>query len=299
MTDGRTIVGLGEVLWDLLPQGKQLGGAPANFAYISALLGHRAIVASRIGVDPPGEELRKRLAELGLDTSFIQADREYSTGRVEVLLDEKGRPDYEIEKDVAWDFLAWTPEWQRLAAQSDAICFGSLAQRSAVSRATIRAFLAGSRAEAIRIFDVNLRRDFFSAELLAESLRLANVAKLNDAELPVLMRALGISCDDEKSSAKRLLREFGLQLVCVTRGSRGSLLVREGQSDEHPGFAVRVQDLVGAGDAFTAALANHLLRGSPLHLMNEAANRMGAWVASQAGATPRCDAQVLRKIMTG
>ena len=290
------IVGLGEVLWDLLPQGKQLGGAPANFAYISGVLGHRAIVASATGADALGRDLRRRLAELKLDTSFVQMDPIHPTGTVKVRLDANGQPEYEIERDVAWDFLEWTPQWEQLAAQADAICFGSLAQRSAVSQSTVRSFLAGSRSEAIRIFDVNLRQNFYSAEVLRESFRLANVAKLNDSELPVVMRSLDLSGDDERTSAASLLRAFGLKLVCVTRGARGSLLVREGECDEHQGFAVRVQDLVGAGDAFTATLAHHVLRGSPLRVVNEAANRMGAWVASQAGGTPRWDAQAVREI---
>lgn len=296
--DQRTIVGLGEVLWDMLPFGKQLGGAPANFAYICGLLGHLAIVASAVGRDSPGEELLKRLGELKLDTSFVQIDREHATGRVKVALDSHGQPEYEIEKNVAWDFLAFTPEWRLLAPRADAVCFGTLAQRSAASRSTIQAFLRASRADAIRIFDVNLRQNFFCPDVLNTSLRLANVVKLNDAELPVVTRCLELSDRDEKSSAQNLLRAFGLRLVCVTRGSRGSLLVREGDCDEHAGFSVRVQDLVGAGDAFTAALVHHLLRGSSLRAMNEAANRAGAWVANQAGGTPRANSEVLKKILS-
>lgn len=288
--EGRMIVGLGEVLWDLLPQGKQLGGAPANFAYISGVLGHRAIVASATGADALGRELRRQFEELKLDTSFLQNDPAHPTGTVKVSLDPRGQPEYEIEQDVAWDFLEWTPQWQQLASQAHAICFGSLAQRSAVSRATIRSFLSASRPEAIRIFDVNLRQNFYSAEVLRESFRLANMAKLNDSELPIVMRSLVLSGADERSAAESLRRTFGLKLLCVTRGERGSLLVREGDFDEHPGFSVRVHDLVGAGDAFTAALAHHVLRGSPLSVVNEAANRMGAWVASQTGGTPRWDA---------
>jgi fructokinase len=295
-SDGTTVVGLGEVLWDMLPAGKQLGGAPANFAYICSLLGHRAIVASAVGTDPLGKELRERLAQLALDAAFIQRDPCHPTGVVNVSLDQRGQPEYEIEQNVAWDFLSSTPEWQQLAAHADVICFGTLAQRSASSRATIQAFLR-ARPDAIRIFDVNLRQNFFSADVLTESLRLANVVKLNDAELPVVTRCLELSGADEKSRAENLRRAFGLNLVCVTRGSRGSLLVRESECDEHPGFSVQVQDLVGAGDAFTAALAHHLLRGSSLCVMNEAANRMGAWVASQAGATPRPHADVLAGIV--
>lgn len=308
-TDLGTVVGLGEVLWDVLPQGKQLGGAPTNFAYISGLLGHRAIVASAVGADALGQELLARLTELNLDTAFVQASRQHPTGTVNVMLDRNGQPDYEIEENVAWDFLAWTPEWQQLAARAAVICFGTLAQRSAVSRETIRTFLRASRADAVRIFDVNLRQSFFSADVLAESLRLANVAKLNEMELHPVMQLLGLAADDaratrdandahgENASAECLRRNFGLDLVCVTRGGHGSLLAREGESDEHPGFKVHVADSVGAGDAFAAALAHHVLRGSSLRVTNEAANRMGAWVASQSGGTPRADPRVLAEVV--
>ena len=290
-------VGLGEVLWDLLPQGKQLGGAPTNFAYMAALLGHRGLVASSAGRDALGDELRRRLVELGLDASLVQLDPAHSTGTVKVHLDAEGQPTYEITEDVAWDFLEWTPSWRRLAAAAGVICFGSLAQRSPQSRATIQEFLTTAPKASLRIFDVNLRQQFFSAEVLSQSLRLANVAKLNDQELPAVTRELGLSFDSEESSAERLRRTFGLKLVCVTRGSKGSLLVSEGGRDEHPGFRVRVVDSVGAGDAFTAALANHLLRGSSLRTTNEAANRMGAWVASQSGATPPPDSAVLKLVL--
>lgn len=301
--DSRIIVGLGEVLWDVLPQGKQLGGAPTNFAYMSGLLGHRAIVASAVGADTIGEELLTRLSELNLDTAFVQVSRQHPTGTVNVIIDRDGQPNYEIERNVAWDFLAWTLEWQQLAAQADVICFGTLAQRSAVSRETIQAFLRASRPDAVRIFDVNLRQNFFSANVLTESLQLANVAKLNETELPVVMQLLALAPPDtddannEKSPAECLRAAFGLDFVCVTRGSHGSLLVREGEADEHPGFNVRVLDSVGAGDAFTATLAHHILRGSSLRVMNQAANRMGAWVASQSGGTPRADADVLARIV--
>ncbi len=295
----RTIVGLGEVLWDVLRKGKQLGGAPTNFSYISSLLGHRGVVASRVGTDPAGEELRRRLAELGLDTAELQADETHATGRVIVHVDREGQPSYEITKNVAWDFLAWTREWQQLAGQADVICFGSLAQRAEQSRRTIREFLDASRRGAIRIFDVNLRQEFFSAEVLGESLRRADVVKLNDLELPVVMQQVGLEYDVQKRSAERLRHAFGLKLVCVTRGNKGSFLVREGECDEHPGFEVRVMDSVGAGDAFAAALAHHLLRGSALRVMNEAANRMGAWVASQHGATPEPDEELLKSVRAG
>ncbi|HTS12854.1 MAG TPA: carbohydrate kinase [Candidatus Limnocylindrales bacterium] len=298
MREARTIVGLGEVLWDLLPQGKQLGGAPANFAYMASLLGHRGIAASRIGGDELGKELTQKLAGLGLEESFLQSDGAHATGTAAVHVDGQGQAAFEITKNVAWDFLEWTPAWERLAGEADAVCFGSLAQRSRQSRETIRKFLSASREGALRIFDVNLRQKFYSPEILSESLRLANVVKLNDAELPIVAEQLHLEHDEERAAAESLRRAFRLRLVCVTRGNRGSLLVSESGSDEHAGFPVRVADSVGAGDAFTAALAHHLLKGSPLRVINDAANRLGAWVASHAGATPQADA-ALAEILAG
>lgn len=289
-------VGLGEVLWDLLPTGKQLGGAPANFAYMMSLLGHRAVVASRVGDDALGLKLRERLGALALDASCAQADSAHATGTVQVHIDRDGQPKYEITEGVAWDFLEWTAEWRQLAQKADVVCFGSLAQRSAESRATIREFVSAVRPGALRIFDVNLRQRFFSHEVLSESLRLADVAKLNDHELAVVMRELGLDCNDERHAAEALRRSFDLKLVCVTRGHQGSLLVTENERDEHPGFPVHVVDSVGAGDAFTAALAHHMLAGSALRVTNEAANRLGAWVASQSGATPPVDANVIKTV---
>jgi len=296
MTRTCVAVGLGEVLWDLLPAGKQLGGAPANFAYMMGLLGHRGVVASRVGDDRLGAELRGRLAQLRLDASCVPADDSHATGTVQVWLDREGQPEYEITEGVAWDFLEWTPAWEKLAAEADVVCFGSLAQRAPQSRETIRKFVSGVKPTALRIFDVNLRQRFFTAEVLADSLRLANVVKLNDQELPVVMRELQLAYNHENAAAAELRRAFNLKLVCVTRGERGSLLVTENDRDEHPGFSARVVDSVGAGDAFTAALAHHMLAGSSLRVMNAAANRMGAWVASQPGATPAADSAVIKKV---
>lgn len=281
-----TVVGLGELLWDFLPGGRELGGAPANFAYISSLLGNRAIVASRLGNDHLGLEARQKLAKLGLTTDFLQADSVHPTGTVKVGVDGAGQPRFEITESVAWDFLEWTPQWMELAEEADAVCFGSLAQRSPMSQATIRKFLQATRQAAVRIFDVNLRQIFYSADVLGDSLKLANMAKLNHEELPRVMDLLELGYEDEKASAARLRASYGLKLVCVTRGCRGSLLVDETGMHEHPGFRIKVADTVGAGDAFTAGLTHHYLRQSSLAEMNDAANRLGAWVASQSGATP-------------
>ena len=287
MADGkRTVVGLGELLWDLFPSGKKLGGAPANFAYITSLLGDAGIPASRVGSDSLGDEALRRVAQLGLSAAFVQQDPIYPTGTVKVEIDDSGQPKFEISEPVAWDFLELSAAWQELAREADAVCFGSLAQRSAQNRKTILSFLQATSPAAIRIFDVNLRQNFYSRQVLEESMRLATIVKLNHEELPKIMRLFELESRSEEDSARRLLSLHSLKLVCVTRGNGGSLLTSSDECNEHPGFRVSVADTVGAGDAFTAALVHGYLRGKPLAEINEAANRVGAWVASQAGATP-------------
>jgi fructokinase len=295
----RTVVGLGELLWDLLPSGKQIGGAPANFAYITNLLGDTGIPASRVGRDSLGDEALHRLAQLGLSPAAVQQDPIHPTGTVKVEIDSGGQPRFYISEPVAWDFLEWPSSWQELATEADAVCFGSLAQRSAQSRATIRSFLQATRPEAVRIFDVNLRQSFYTAQVLAESMKLATVVKLNHEELPQIMHLLGYENSGEKESARCLLSSHHLKLVCVTRGRGGSLLISPDECSEHPGFKVKVADTVGAGDAFTAALVHGYLRGSSLAQINETANRVGAWVASQPGATPAVKPGALAQALAG
>jgi fructokinase len=290
----KTVVGLGEVLWDILPEAAHLGGAPANFAYMASLMGDRGVVASRVGADARGREARRRMEAIGLPVTFLQTDtdKDHPTGTAQARVDGKGQASFVIAQPAAWDFMEWTAQWRDLARETDAVCFGSLAQRSPQSRETIRNFLRATSQDAVRVFDVNLRGDFFSRELLEESMSLADIVKLNDEELPRIMELGGHSNDHdaghggEKSSAEKLLSLYDLEVVCVTRGNRGSLLVSKAGSSEHPGFHVKTADTIGAGDAFTAGLTHEYLHGASLDGMNEAANRVGAWVASQAGATP-------------
>jgi fructokinase len=282
----KRVVGLGEVLWDLLPERTCLGGAPANFAYITTLMGDQGIVASRVGEDSRGLEALRRMEELGLDIDHVETDREHPTGTVKVELDGKGVARFEIAHPVAWDFLQWTPDWQRLAENVDAVCFGSLAQRSEESRATVRNFLRATPPGTVKVFDVNLRQSYYSAEVLEESMRLADIVKLNDDELPKIMSLAKFPHKDDVSSAQRLISTYDLKLLCLTRGGRGSLLVRNGDASEHPGFRVPVADTVGSGDAFTAGLVHEYLQGASLDLMNEVANLVGAWVTSEVGAMP-------------
>ena len=294
-----TIVGLGEIVWDLLPAGPQLGGAPANFAYFSNLLGDRSAVASRVGADALGAETLRRLRQSGLTTRYVQTDDRRATGTVLVRVDEQGQPDFTISENAAWDFLEFTPQWQELAGTADAVCFGSLAQRSAASRETVRRFLSATRRDALRVFDVNLRQSFHSASVLDESLSRSTAVKLNDQELPVVVERLGLAGVDEAARARALLRAYHLELVCVTRGAHGSLLVTETEAVSHGGYAVTTADAVGAGDAFTAAMTHHYLRGARLATFSRAANRLGAWVASQVGATPAIGPSILEQVITG
>jgi fructokinase len=293
-------IGIGELLWDLLPSGRQLGGAPANFAYISSLLGNRAVIVSRIGDDDLGSEARARCSSLGLDISHLQTDPERPTGTVNVKIDSQGQPEFEIVEDVAWDNITSTVALQMLAAKADVVCFGSLAQRREPSRGTIQQFLRGTRQSCLRIFDVNLRQTFWDAVTLKTGFALSNVVKMNHIELPIVMNAVGLSpTEDEEAGSRELLEHYGLELICVTRGASGSMLVgRKGKSD-HSGFRVKVADTVGAGDAFTAALAHGYRSGLSLDAINEASNRMGSWVASQSGATPSDISDDLLRVVAG
>jgi fructokinase len=282
----KKVVGLGEVLWDMLPRGACLGGAPANFAYITTLMGDQGIVASRVGEDSPGLEALQRMEELGIDIDHVQTDREHPTGLVNVELDGRGRAQFDIKHPVAWDFLEWNKDWKQVAERADAVCFGSLAQRSERSRITIRQFLTATSPGTVKVFDVNLRQSYYSREILWQSMRLADIVKLNDDELPKIMQLMEEPHTDDLSSAKRVSQDYDLKVVCITRGDKGSLLVRGDDASEHPGFQVRVADTVGSGDAFTAGLVHEYLHGASLDLMNEVANLVGAWVASEVGAMP-------------
>ena len=296
------VVGLGELLWDLLPSGPRLGGAVSNFAVMAGRLGSCAVCASRIGADDLGRRAREELSQLPVDTSFLQTDAQHATGTVSVQLKD-GQPQYAIEEPVAWDYLELSPDWLTLAEGAAAVCFGTLAQRDAVSRQTIAGFLAATSPACVRVFDVNLRPPFYSAAVVERSLEVTTLLKMNDSEVPLVLNMLGLDGGAEGATeeallagARKLLDHFPVQLVCVTMGGSGSLLVTRGQVDRHHGIPVRVVDTVGSGDAFTAALTHYYLRNAPLSVINDAGNRWGAWVASQPGAMPPLDAATLDSI---
>jgi len=298
-TQERVVVGLGELIWDLFPEGRRLGGAPSNFAYVSRLLGAEAAVASRVGRDPLGAEALERLARAGLSTRYVQRDPAHPTGTVRVVVGEGGEPRYQVNEHSAWDYLEWTHEWAELAARAGVVCFGTLGQRHPAARKTITRFLEATGPAALRLFDVNLRHSFFTPEMLARSLSLADAVKLNEEELSAAARMLSLRAPDALGAARALVEHFGLELVAVTRGARGSLLVSREGADEHPGFPARVVDTIGCGDAFGAALVHARRHGAPLGLCNEVANRVGAWVATQAGATPEADPALVARLFEG
>ena len=284
-----TIVGLGEVLWDLLPNGKQPGGAPANFAYISSQLGNHGIAASRVGSDGNGDEILANLKDKGVDVSHVQIDEKHATGTVEVSL-TNGQPNYEIIENVAWDFLELTEDWRELAKICDAVCFGSLAQRNQVSQKTIFEFLDLMKKSSVKVFDINLRQNYFSADIVEKSFNAATIVKLNHEELPIVAKMFRIDAAKEIEISRKLLTKFDLKTICVTRGGRGSLLLNENQISEIPGVKIKIADTIGAGDAFTAAMTHGFLHGWDLDELNLQANQVAALVASQSGAMPELSA---------
>lgn len=292
MKEQHLILGVGELLWDLLPEGPQLGGAPANFAVMAGRLGNHAVILSRIGRDELGRKAVEILDPLPADTAYLEVDATHETGKVTVAL-ENGQPHFTIHEPSAWDFMEMSDQWLSVAERADAICFGTLAQRALESRQTVQTLVSETPASCIRVFDVNLRAPFYSSEVIQESLELATVMKMNDGEVEQVLSLLGLPEYDGspreqlRRGAERLLDEFPtLQMVAITRGGHGSLLVEREEWNEHPGFPVKVADTIGAGDAFTAAMTHYLLRGAGLATLNEAGNRWGAWMATQSGAMP-------------
>lgn len=280
------IVGIGELLWDLLPSGPQLGGAPANFAVHAAALGANSCLISRVGQDAEGQEAARVLNELGVRTDCLEVDPFLPTGSVSVEVAADGQPRFTIHENVAWDNLAGGEEARGTIAFADAVCFGTLGQRSENSRKSIRTLLASLPPIALRILDLNLRAPFYSPELILESLTLANVLKLNEAELQLVGRQLGLA-GDYREQIVLLAENFRLKCVACTRGERGSILFSGGIWSDQPGTPVRVVDAVGAGDAFTAVMTVGLLSGVPVDLINRHATEVAAYVCSQAGATPK------------
>lgn len=279
------VIGIGEVLWDLLPLGARMGGAPANFAYHASALGAHAGVITRVGPDKLGQDIRKRMEEMDIQSNLVQVDEFTPTGTVTVHLNENGIPQFVIHKHVAWDRLSLTEIARNAINKADAIYFGSLAQRSGTSRNTIRELLRHAHPTSLKAFDINLRQHFYNREIIEQSLNFANILKLNDAELTVLAAMFKLAGGKESQIVK-LAKYFELSTVALTFGTQGSLLYQDGRWSRCEARPICVKDTVGAGDTFTAALVMGLLRKVDLDQINFFANEIAQYVCTCSGATP-------------
>ncbi len=295
----KTILVFGETLWDLLPTGPVLGGAPCNFAYRLKELGENPLLVTRLGRDDLGLKARDQLSDLGMDIRLLQWDDKRPTGTVTVIVDAQGKPDYTIHRDVAYDGMDLTEALLEAAVGADALCFGTLSQRSLVTRSSLARVMTASDRSA-KILDINLRKDCYSQETVTWSLEHADVLKLNDEEVKTLGDLLGFRASPMREACASLQARFTLSHIVVTLGERGAYArSSDGEEVYVPGFRVPVADTVGSGDAFGAAFAHGLLQGSPLVDCCRLGTALGAIVASQCGPTVPVAKEVIEALMTG
>jgi len=288
------IVGLGEALWDVLPDGAKLGGAPANFAYHVSQFGHDAVAISALGNDELGDKTIKEFDKIGLN--YIMPRVEQPTGTVGVELDAEGVPTYDIKTDVAWDNIPFTDEIEDAAKNCRAVCFGSLAQRSKKSHDTIMRFLNTTPEDCLKIFDINLRQNFYTKEILQESLRNANILKINDEELVAIGRMFGYPGLDIENKCWLILGKYCLKMLVLTCGTNGSYVFAPGIKSFQPTPKVQVADTVGAGDSFTGSFTAAILAGMPIGEAHKLAVEVSAFVCTQNGAMPKLPDEFLRKV---
>ena len=283
----RYVVGLGEVLWDVLPEGKKLGGAPANFAYHAGqFLGmDETIAVSALGNDKLADETIDALKEHGLNDLLPRVP--YPTGTVQVQLDEQGIPTYDIKENVAWDNIPFDDDIAAIARNCRAVCFGSLAQRNVVSRATIQKFLDATPDDCVKIFDINLRQQFYTMEIIRESLQRCNILKINDEELVLIGRMFGYPGIDIENKCWLILGKYNLDMLVLTCGTNGSYVFTPGQKSFQETPKVKVADTVGAGDSFTGSFCAAILNGKPMAEAHKLAVEVSAYVCTQNGAMPK------------
>ena len=282
---GFTIVAFGEALWDLLPTGPVLGGAPLNFAYRVNSLGHPSIIVSRLGKDDLGQKARQQIVTLAMDDTCLQYDDAYPTGTVDIYFDEDKNPNYTIIENVAYDYIESSADLENIVKNADCLCFGTLAQRNTVSRQSLLSLLSIFSGK-FALLDINLRKNCYSNEILKSSLEQANVLKLNDEELAVLVDLLGLQGDSVPDQAENLLKHADLEYCVVTLGERGAFaLSHRGEKIYSPGYHVSLVDPCGSGDGFAAGFIHALLGGESLKQACRLGNALGAMVAQQEGAT--------------
>ena len=279
------VVGMGEALWDVLPDGKKIGGAPANFAFHAGQAGMDSRVVSAVGKDALGEEALATLEGKGLNIEAV-ARVDFPTGVVNVSLGEQGIPQYDICEGVAWDNIPFTPALANLARQAQAVCWGSLAQRNEVSRKTIFSFLDAMPSDEARlkVFDINLRQQFYTLEIIEASCRRANVLKINDEELVLVSEMLRLGAGSPEVLCRSLMERYGLSILVLTCGANGSYVFTPVETSYRVTPKVQVADTVGAGDSFTATLVGELLRNTPVGVAHEHAVEVAAYVCTQQGA---------------
>jgi fructokinase len=290
MKDKPILAGIGELLWDVLPSGKQLGGAPCNFAFHAMQAGCTSYVISAIGRDEPGAELKHVISDLGLCTRYVQ-ENEFPTSTVTVKLDERGHPDYTIHENVAWDHIRWNQDLEKMAEELDAVCFGSLAQRNPESERSIKSFVKATKDDCLKVFDINLRQNYFSEEIITDSLNFSDILKLNEDELPVVSGYLGFKGTSENQLA-HILSHFNLKYIVYTMGNMGSIIKSPEESSYAQVPKVQVADTVGAGDSFTAIFIAGILKGIPLKETHRLATEISAFVCTQKGATPKLNRNI-------
>ena len=291
MEDKRMIVGLGEALWDVLPEGKKLGGAPANFAYHTGQFGLDTLAVSALGEDRLGDETIAAIEEQGLN--YMMPRVPYPTGTVQVTLDDEGIPAYDIKENVAWDNIPFTDEMKAVAQNCRAVCFGSLAQRNVVSRGTIKKFLSTTPDDCMKIFDINLRQNFYTKEVIDDSLHLCNVLKINDEELVVIGRMFGYPGLDMQDKCWLLLGKYNLDILVLTCGVNGSYVFTPGSMSFYETPKVEVADTVGAGDSFTGTFCACILKGKSVADAHRIAVDASAFVCTQKGAMPKLPDTIL------
>lgn len=280
----RLVVGLGEVLWDMLPEGRKIGGAPVNFAYHAGQFGIDTMAVSAIGNDKLGEDT---IAEMnGKHLNHIFPSVPYPTGSVQVKLDKKGVPAYDIKENVAWDNIPFTNEIESVARSCRAVCFGSLAQRNAVSRNTIRKFIESTPSGCIRIFDINLRQNFYTSNVIRDSLEHCNILKINDEEIMLVSRMFNYDSSNIENVCRTIMEDFSLEMVILTCGTKGSYIFTKGGVSFMHTPKVNVADTVGAGDSFTGSFCAAILRGLPVAEAHKKAVEVSAYVCTQNGAMP-------------
>lgn len=278
------VVGLGEALWDVLPEGKKLGGAPANFAFHAGQFGLNSIAVSALGEDNLAEETIQQLEEKNLQYCMPRVP--YPTGTVQVTLDNEGIPTYDIKENVAWDNIPFNDDVKAIAENTRAVCWGSLAQRNVVSRESIYKFLDATPMDCMKIFDINLRQNFYTKEVICESMKRCNILKINDEELVLIGRMFGYPGLDIENKCWLILGKYNLDMLVLTCGTNGSYVFTPGSMSYQPTPKVEVADTVGAGDSFTGTFCASILAGKPVTEAHKLAVSVSAYVCTQNGAMP-------------